>query len=137
MAKLTPEQSSKLETELISIFNTNPSETYHDALDRVHQRDPELKELVTISDLNYRVPKLRRSGKIPPSKRGGRGAATADVAGVAQHPVARAYQELEVAKQGMEDAKRRLEQAEANLSKVLRESLPADFLHKLAQEQQA
>lgn len=137
MAKLTTEQSTKLENELISIFHTNPSETYHDALERVHQRVPELKDLVTISDLNYRVPKLRRAGKIPPSTRGGRSAAGSGVAGVAQHPVARAYQELEVAKQGMEDAQRRLSKAEENLSKVLRESLPADFLQKLAQEQDA
>ena len=137
MAKLTPEQSSKLENELISIFQTNPSETYHEALDRIHQRLPELKDLVTISDLNYRVPKLRRAGKIGPSRRSGQSAGTSGVARVAQHPVARAYQELEIARQGMEDAQRRLTQAEANLSKVLRESLPSDFLHKLAQEQNA
>lgn len=134
MAKLTTEQSNKLETELISIFHTNPGETYRDALERVHQRIPELKDLVTISDLNYRVPKLRRAGKIPGSKRAGRGGVTSTVSGFVQHPVARAYQELESAKQGMEDAQRRLEHAEQNLSTVLKESLPPDFLQRLVQE---
>ena len=134
MAKMTTDEAQRLENELISIFHNHPRESYRDALARIHQRLPDLKDMVTISDLNYRVPKLRRAGKIPASKRGARG--SMPQAGGAMHPVARAYEELEVARQAAEDAQRRFEQAEEHLRTVLTDSLPTDFLHKLVRDHQ-
>jgi len=135
MARLDTDQSQRLENELISIFHSNPGETYREALDRIHERLPDLKDEVSISDLNYRVPKLRRAGKIPASRRGSRSAGSTTAGGGAQHPVARAYQELDDAKLAMDQARRRYEQAEAHLTSVLKENLPSDFLRRLSHEQ--
>jgi hypothetical protein len=135
VAKLSNEQSQRLESELVSIFHTNPGETYRVALERIHERLPDLKNDVSISDLNYRVPKLRRAGKIPGSRRGSRATGSSATGVGAQHPVARAYQELDDAKQAMEHARRRYEQAETHLTSVLKENLPSDFLRRLAPDQ--
>lgn len=137
MAKLNQDQVARLESELISIFQSNPSEPYQDALATIHGRHPDLAGLVVLSDLNYRVPKLRRSGKLPASRRsGGRGSAGTAQTPAQQHPVARAYQELDEAKRAVEEAQRRYEEAQVNLRSILKESLPQDFLETLIQEQQ-
>lgn len=135
MAKLNQDQVTRLENELVSIFQANPAEPYQDALATIHSRHPDLQNVVVLSDLNYRVPKLRRSGKLPASRRsGGRGAAATQQT-TAQHPVARAYQELDEAKRGVEEAQRRYEEAQVNLRSILKESLPQDFLETLIQDQ--
>lgn len=133
MAKLSSDQVQRLEQELVTIFQSNPSEPYQRALETIHERHPDLREIVVLSDLNYRVPKLRRSGKLPPSRRfGGR---TTDAApAVPQHPVARAYQELDEAKRAVEESQRRYEEAQMNLRSILKESLPQDFLETLIQD---
>jgi hypothetical protein len=134
MAKLSKDQIGRLENELVVIFRRNPSERYQDALATIHQRHADLKDLVVLSDLNYRVPKLRRAGKLPASRRaGGQSAAPAQTA--SQHPVAMAYQELDEAKRAVEEAQRRYEEAQVNLRSILKESLPQDFLETLIQEQ--
>ena len=134
MAKLSQDQVARFEGELIAIFQRNPGERYQDALATIHSRQPDLKELVVLSDLNYRVPKLRRSGKLPASRRaGGQSAAPAQT--TSQHPVALAYQELDEAKRAVEEAKRRYEEAQVNLRSILKESLPQDFLETLIQDQ--
>ena len=134
MAKLSQDQVSRLEQELVAIFQRNPSEPYQDALATIQQRHPDLKDVLVLSDLNYRVPKLRRSGKLPASRRsGGRTASTSQ--GQSQHPVARAYQELDEAKRGVEEAQRRYEEAQVHLRSILKESLPQDFLETLIQDQ--
>lgn len=136
MAKLSQDQVARLENELVSIFQGNPSESYQRALATVHERHPDLQQIVVLSDLNYRVPKLRRSGKLPASRRsGGRGAGSTNQASAPQHPVARAYQELDEAKRGVEEAQRRYEEAQVNLRSILKESLPQDFLETLIQDQ--
>jgi hypothetical protein len=133
MAKLSSDQVARLEQELITIFQNNPSEPYQSALETIHGRHPDLQDTVVLSDLNYRVPKLRRSGKLPPSRRfGGRGADTGQAA--PQHPVARAYQELDEAKRAVEESQRRYEEAQTNLRSILKESLPQDFLETLIQD---
>lgn len=134
MAKLSKDQVSRFEDELISIFQQNPSERYQDALVTIQQRHPDLQELVVLSDLNYRVPKLRRSGKLPASRRSG-GRTSAAPQAQSQHPVARAYQELDEAKRGVEEAQRRYEEAQVHLRSILKESLPQDFLETLIQDQ--
>jgi hypothetical protein len=137
MAKLNQDQVSRLENELISIFQTNPAEPYQSALATIHSRHPDLTDLVVLSDLNYRVPKLRRAGILPASRRsGGRGPGSTVHATAQQHPVARAYQELDEAKRAVEEAQRRYEEAQVNLRSILKESLPQDFLETLIQEQQ-
>lgn len=135
MAKLTPDQSARLEEELISIFQHNPQEPYQSAMQLIKNRHPDLEDLLVISDINYRVPKLRRSGKLPESQRAGRGPARqSGAAASAQHPVARAYQELDDAKRAVEEAQRRYVEAQVNLRVILKESLPQDFLETLVQD---
>jgi hypothetical protein len=134
MAKMSQDQVTRLESELIAIFQRNPAERYQDALATIHGRHPDLKELVVLSDLNYRVPKLRRSGNIPASRRGGRQSA-APAQAPSQHPVAMAYQELDEAKRAVEEAQRRYEEAQVSLRSILKESLPQDFLETLIQDQ--
>ncbi len=99
----------------------------------IKQRHPDLEDLLVISDINYRVPKLRRSGKLPESQRAGRGPARQSTT-AAQHPVARAYQELDDAKRAVEEAQRRYIEAQVNLRVILKESLPQDFLETLVQD---
>ena len=107
MAKLSQDQVTRLEQELISIFQSNPAEPYQ---------------------------KLRRSGKLPASRRfGSRAEGTPTQF---QHPVARAYQELDEAKRSMEEAQKRYEDAQTNLRSILKQSLPQDFLETLMQDQQ-
>lgn len=135
MAKLSQDQVTRLERELVEIFQQNPSEPYQKALEVIHEQQPDLQELVALSDLNYRVPKLRRSGKLPASRRfmsRSGGSAPAQT----QHPVARAYQELDEAKRSMEESQKRYEEAQINLRSILKQSLPADFLQSLMQDQQ-
>jgi hypothetical protein len=134
MAKLSSDQVARLENELISIFQSSPAEPYQSALATIHQRHPDLQDVVVLSDLNYRVPKLRRSGKLPASRRsGGRSVPATQTA--SQHPVAQAYQELDEAKRAMEEAQRRYEEAQVHLRLILKESLPQDFLETLIQDQ--
>lgn len=136
MAKLTSEQGNRLEDELIAIFQNNPQESYQGALELVKERHPDLAELVVISDINYRVPKLRRAGRLPASQRVGRGGAKSQAAitTTSQHPVARAYQELDDAKRAVEEAQRRYTEAQVNLRVILKESLPQDFLETLVED---
>lgn len=135
MAKLTAEQGTRLEEELVSIFQQNPQESYQGALQLIKERHPDLGDLLVISDINYRVPKLRRSGRLPASQRTGRGAAKpAASSAAAQHPVAHAYQELDDAKRAVEEAQRRYAEAQVNLRVILKESLPQDFLETLVQD---
>jgi hypothetical protein len=134
MAKLSQDQVTRLESELIAIFQRNPAERYQDALATIHNRQPDLKELVVLSDLNYRVPKLRRAGKLPASRRG-RGQSAVSAPATPQHPVALAYQELDEAKRAVEEAQRRYEEAQVQLRSILKESLPQDFLETLIQDQ--
>lgn len=134
VAKLSDDQVKRLEQELITIFQANPAEPYQQALETIYQRHPDLKGLVVLSDMNYRVPKLRRAGKLPPSRRSGRRGGPAATS-QPQHPVARAYQELDEAKRAVEEAQRRYEEAQSNLRSILKESLPQDFLESLVQDQ--
>ncbi len=134
MAKLSQDQVTRLEQELISIFQSNPAEPYQSALEIIYQRQPDLRDAVALSDLNYRVPKLRRSGKLPASRRFGSRAEGSPTQ--FQHPVARAYQELDEAKRSMEEAQKRYEDAQTNLRSILKQSLPQDFLETLMQDQQ-
>lgn len=134
MAKLTPDQSARLEDELIAIFQSNPSEPYQTALATIHSRHPDMQDVVVLSDLNYRVPKLRRSGKLPASRRSGGSRSAAAAQTASQHPVARAYQELDDAKRSVEEAQRRYVEAQVNLRVILKESLPQDFLETLVQD---
>ena len=134
MAKLSQDQGARLEQELIAIFQNNPSEPYQSALMMIHERHPDLRDSVALSDLNYRVPKLRRSGTLPASRRfGGSGDSTSSTP---QHPVARAYQELDESKRAVEDAQKRYEDAQTQLRSILKQSLPQDFLESLIQDQQ-
>lgn len=137
MAKLTGEQSTRLENELLAIFQSNPSEPYQSALTMIKERHPDLRDLVVISDLNYRVPKLRRAGKLPASRRSGGVRGISSSPASSQHPVARAYQELDDAKRAVEDAQRRYVEAQVNLRIILKESLPQDFLETLVEETSA
>lgn len=133
MAKLSQDQGTRLEQELIDIFQNNPSEPYQSALETIYQRQPDLRDSVALSDLNYRVPKLRRSGKLPASRRfGARGESTSNQP---QHPVARAYQELDEAKRAVEESQKRYEDAQTHLRSILKQSLPQDFLESLIQDQ--
>lgn len=135
MARLSSEKGAKLEDALVTIFQRDPSVNYTEALEQVIATYPELREDVSVRDLNYRVPKLRRAGRIPGGRRGGgrrsRSAATAP----ATHPVARAYQELDDAKQALADAQRRYDDAQQNLRSVLKENLPTELLESLRSEQ--
>ena len=135
MAKLSQDQVTRLEQELISIFQSNPSEPYQNALQIIYERHADLQDVVALSDLNYRVPKLRRSGMLPASRRftSRSGVSTPTQA---QHPVARAYQELDEAKRAVEESQKRYEEAQTNLRSILKQSLPADFLQSLMQDQQ-
>lgn len=135
MAKLSQDQGARLEQELIDIFQSNPSEPYQNALETIYQRQPDLRDSVALSDLNYRVPKLRRSGKLPASRRFGARAESASTS-QPQHPVARAYQELDAAKRAMEESQKRYEDAQSQLRSVLKQSLPQDFLESLIQDRQ-
>lgn len=135
MPGLTRQQSRVLEDELISIFQENPSEPYQSALDLVQQRHSELQGQIEMRDLNYRIPKLRRSGKIPASPRmRASGTAPASMATASMHPVARAYQELEDAKVSLDDAEARYSKAQEDLRAVLRENLPEDLIQSLARK---
>lgn len=137
MARLTADQATRLEQELIAMFQNNPSERYQHALSQIVARHPDLDGVVSMNDLNYRIPKLRRAGQIPPSKRviARRSGSTAESS--PSHPVARAYQELDGAKDDLEQAQRRYDQAQQNLRSVLRESLPQDFLDTLVHERES
>ncbi|CAN5319870.1 MAG: hypothetical protein H0V47_03320 [Chloroflexia bacterium] len=135
MAKLSQDQGARLEQELIDIFQSNPSESYQSALETIYQRQPDLRDSVALSDLNYRVPKLRRSGKLPASRRFGTTRAES-ASNQSQHPVARAYQELDEAKRAVEESQKRYEDAQTNLRSILKQSLPQDFLQSLIQDQQ-
>ena len=73
MARLTSEKGAKLEDALVTIFQRDPSVSYTVALEQVVETYPDLREDVSVKDLNYRVPKLRRAGRIPGGRRGGRG----------------------------------------------------------------
>lgn len=133
MARLTSEQATTLENELISIYQANPTEPYQSALERVLERHPELRGDVSKQDLTDRIPKLRRNGTIPASPRSrARGGASARTA--PQHPVAQAYQELDEAKRALDEAQRRYEKAQENLRSALKNNLPPDFLESLADE---
>ena len=133
MAKLSQDQGARLEQELINIFQNNPAEPYQSALETIYQRQPDLRDSVALSDLNYRVPKLRRSGKLPASRRFGTRAES--TSNQPQHPVARAYQELDEAKRAVEESQKRYEDAQTHLRSILKQSLPQDFLESLIQDQ--
>ncbi len=132
-SRLDPEQTDALEAALIRIYKGNPTEPYQDALRQVYRLLPELTSCVSIKDLNYRVPKLRRQGAIPDSPRSARNTVHAN--GEEQHPVAMAYQELDSAKRELDQAQQRFDLAEENLRQILRESLPPDFLETLSAEE--
>lgn len=134
MAKLSQDQGARLEQELIDIFQSNPSEPYQNALETIYQRQPDLRDSVALSDLNYRVPKLRRSGKLPASRRFATRSESAP--NQPQHPVARAYQELDEAKRSVEESQKRYEDAQTHLRSILKQSLPQDFLESLIQDRQ-
>lgn len=135
MARLSSENGSKLEDALITIFQRDPSVNYTEALEQVIATYPELREDVSVRDLNYRVPKLRRAGRIPGGRRsGGRGSRSTATAQTT-HPVARAYQELDDAKLALTDAQRRYDDAQQNLRSTLKDNLPSELLESLRSEQ--
>lgn len=133
MARLTTEQAATLENEIISIYQTNPTEPYQSALQRVYDRHPELQGVVSKQDLTYRIPKLRRNGTIPQSPRS-RARGGTSPRNASQHPVAQAYQELDDAQRALEEAQSRYREAQENLRSILRNNLPSDFIESLAEE---
>lgn len=133
MARLSAEQAATLESEIISIYQANPTEPYQAALDRILERHPDLRGEVSKQDLTYRIPKLRRNGKIPQSPRS-RARSGGLTRAPVQHPVAQAYQELDEAQRALEQAQARYQQAQEQLRSVLKNNLPQDFIESLAQE---
>jgi hypothetical protein len=132
MARLTGEKAARLEQELISMFQDDPSTSYRDALETITNRHPDLAEELEINDINYRVAKLRRTGAIPAGQRGGR--RTRSAAGGGMHPVAKAYQELDAARGGLDQAQARYDAAQRNLRRVLKENLSDELLQSLTNE---
>jgi hypothetical protein len=53
MARLSSEKGAKLEDALVTIFQRNPSVNYTEALEQVVETYPDLREDVSVRDLNY------------------------------------------------------------------------------------